>query len=332
MKQTLKEKAKTLPDLPGVYLMKDSEGTVIYVGKSKQLRRRVSSYFGSDKGQSSKVKKLVRHIKSIEYEVVDTELDALLRECTLIKELKPIYNRLLKEDKKYCYIVVNKEEALPRARLAYEKGKEGIYFGPYDRKQSLEEAIEAINLYYGWPTCKEVVEKEGCLSFLRGRCLGFCEQEVARQVLASHLQDMFDFLRGKHQKVLNFYKMKMEKAANQLEFEEAAQYRNIIGSLKALNFKKEAIAYGLSRQKGLLFVPKPLGGIKVYGLLGTTILFTEHVFRKEVTSFLREKLQQNTTKPRKQFTKQEIDEVYIIYSYLRNTDKCTYISWKEKEL
>ncbi len=329
MKHLLREKASTLPCLPGVYLMKDSQGSVIYVGKSKELRKRVGSYFGSDKGHSPKVKRLVRHIKSFDYEVVDTEFEALLRECELIKTLKPIYNRLLKEDKKYCYLVVCPENPLPRAEIAYEKGKEGLYFGPYDRKQGLVEAVQALNTYYQWPTCKEVLPKEGCLSFLSGKCIGCCDPQIREEQVPLRLERMIDFLKGGNEEPLFFCEKKMQEAALNLAFEKANFYKNNLSSLKALRFRKEAVAYSLSHQKGLLFMPKPTGGIKVYGLQGTTVLFSNEVEKEEVTSSLKDQLLQEATEPRVSLRKEEVDAAYIVYSYIQGKGDSTYIPIEE---
>lgn len=319
-----KNELKDLPALPGVYLMKDQEHTIIYVGKSKNLKRRVSSYFGESTHHSPKVKRMVRHIKSFDYVVTDTELDALLLECRLIKELRPIYNRLLKDDQKYRYIYISTESTLPRARVAYDKGDDGEYFGPYNITRQLEIAAEAINAYFKLPVCEGKMKKEGCLTFLRKQCLGPCEGDQKREIYNENIKRAIDFLRGNNHAIIDYYEEEMKRAAQNLDFEKASMYRDYGSVLKMLGFREEAIAFSLSNQKGIAFISRPEGGVKCYGLLGTQVIFTTYLERKQISSELLRNFNANKTSPRTQLSKEEVDEAHIMYSYIMSQADCEY--------
>ncbi len=330
--EELQQQAKLLPNLPGVYMMRDSLGNIIYVGKSKELKKRVSSYFGKRvKDERHKVKRMVAHIDRFDYEVTDTELDALLLECKMIKALKPIYNSLLKNDKRYRFIVINKNAELPRAEVAYEKGEEGEYFGPYDIPYRLMSGVEAINSYYRLPTCKKRDQRKDCLSYRMKRCIGPCEEE--HHILIEYqerLEGVISFLEGKDMCILDYYREQMQIAAQTLDFEKAVQYRDYMSVLKMLGFRKEAIQFSLDNRKGIAVVKMPIGGFKLYLLAGTQVVYTkcfEEIInplpQKQKQEILKEILEashncfQKYSQSRQYLEKEEVDEVMITYYYLK---------------
>ncbi len=339
--EELRQRAKELPDLPGIYMMKDSLGNIIYVGKSKALKKRVSSYFRNQSDERSKVKRMVSAIVSFDYEVTDTELDALLLECSLIKKLKPVYNSLLKNDKRYRYLVVRKNAVLPRIEVAYEKGEEGTYFGPYDMPYKLILGAEAINHYYKLPTCKDQIRGEDCLAYRMKRCTGPCSAEGKNLAeYENNLKAASLFLEGKGSAVLDYYNEQMSEAAQNLEFEKAAEYRNYAAVLKMLRYRKEAIQFSMDGTKGIAFVKMPRGGLKLYILEGTEIIFTkcfeskDPVLQnnKQVLSFILEHsgCLSKEKKIKSALEKSEIDHAIITYYFLKTKDESFYENIKGK--
>ncbi|WP_069999733.1 GIY-YIG nuclease family protein [Cellulosilyticum sp. I15G10I2] len=335
----LQQKAKLLPSLPGIYMMRDSLGNIIYVGKSKALKKRVSSYFGKTiKDEKHKMKRMVASIVSFDYQETDTELDALLLECKLIKELKPIYNSLLKNDKRYRFIEINREAELPRVNVAFEKGDVGEYFGPYDIPYRLNIGVEAINSYYKLPLCKKRVQKKECLAYRMKRCIGPCQEEKAILIdYESRLQEAAHFLEGKDLEILTYYEEKMQMASERLEFEKAVQYREYIAVLKMLGYRKEAIGFSLDNRRGIALVKIPRGGFKLYLLRGTQIVYTrcfeeiaapvqkEHkqILQKAILEagdkYFKQRLQS-----KKHLEKGEVDEAMITYYYLKTKRESCY--------
>ncbi|MDF2614276.1 MAG: Excinuclease subunit domain protein [Clostridia bacterium] len=334
--EELRQQAKVLPSLPGVYMMKDRLGNIIYVGKSKELKKRVKTYFGKVPKESSKIKRLVAHIDHFDYTVTDTELDALLLECRLIKKLKPIYNTLLKNDKRYRFIKINKNAELPRAEVAYEKGEEGEYFGPYDMPYLLSIGVEAINEYYQLPECKTKVPRKDCLSFRMNRCMGPCEDDALLEYRGK-IESAVSFLEGKDIAIINHYEKKMSSASDKYDFEKAANYRDYITVLKMLGFKKEAIQFSLENQKGIMLLKMPKGGIKLYLLSGTQIIYMRCF--EEISLPLQKDKQrelirhildlarlyfQKEVESRKYLAKAEVDEALITYYYLKTKSDSYY--------
>ena len=328
--EELKLEAKKLPLLPGVYLMKDGEGYVIYVGKSKHLRNRVSSYFGSLKHVKPKVKRMVAAIDHFEWQLTDTELEALLLECKLIKQYKPLYNRLLKNDKKYRYIQVQVEASLGTIQAVYEKGKAGVYFGPYDQGVDLKIAVEALKDYFKLPHhCKERMDMEECLTYRLQRCIGACNKEN-KDKHQQALKETIDFLEGSNNSPLQFYETAMKSASEQLHFDKAVLYREIWYALKRLGYRQEAIALSLAQTRGMALLDCPKGGYKLYLLRGTTIIKSIYLEEAE-QGYLEEQLIQFGERYLKTpfekclaLDKGEIDQSLILYNYLMSQNTVCY--------
>lgn len=342
--EELRKKANALPLLPGVYLMKDELGNIIYVGKSKALKKRVRTYFGKLTGERTKIKRMVNAIVDFDYELTDTELDALILECRLIKAYKPMYNSLLKSDKKYRYIKLDANKVLQRAELAYEKGEEGLYFGPYDMPYLLAHGVKAINAYYGLPTCKEVIHKKDCLIYRLGQCSAPCEEEN-KACYEAKLKQAIDFLEGRDEKILAFYEEKMREAAETFEFDKAIGYRDALSVLRLLGYRKEAIAYSLAGTPGIAFIKKPMGGVKYYILAGTQIVDTRCIEEAELEDLTHkpgeglikelkkrfEKQKKEVFQKRSHLEKGEIDEAMILYFYLHTKADCLYLNMEERK-
>lgn len=323
MKIELKQKAATLPLLPGVYLMKDQMGSIIYVGKSKHLKKRVTSYFGQSKHRPRKVERMIKQIMDFDYIVVDTELDALLLECQLIKEIRPIYNKLLKNDSRYRYIHLNEAGSFPYFESVYEKKEKGLYFGPYDMKNELDYAIECLNEYYLLANCKGRPNRECCVAHLKNQCLAPCDDAENGERYLAQVHKAIRFLEKGEGEILAFYQRKMQEASENLLFEKANWYKEAYKALMMLTYREAALAWSLSKTRTIAFIPKPTGGIKVYLLIGAHIIKTLSVQRKQISPKWEAYFNIELNRPLA-INKEEVDRAYIIYAYLRRNSECMY--------
>ena len=238
---------KVLPDKPGVYLMKNSFDEVIYVGKAKILKNRVKQYFQQSKNHSEKVKAMVSNIAEFEYIITDSEMEALILECNLIKNYRPKYNILLKDDKSYPYIKITINEDFPRVFISRTKAKDGgKYFGPYTDYTAVRETIELIKKIFPIRSCKKYI-KEGekptrvCLNYHIKLCPAPCGAHISKQEYASIIDDIVQLLSGKDKHILSKLKNEMEEASNELQFEKAASIRDKIYAVKKITEKQKII-------------------------------------------------------------------------------------------
>ena len=240
MNQVIAEKLKQLPDLPGCYLMKDAAGTVIYVGKAVNLKRRVSSYFRGS--HDAKTELLVADIVDFETVVVDSEDEALILEANLVKRHMPRYNILLRDDKHYPYLRLTLSEDYPRLLIARRAKADGSrYFGPYPNAGGMHRAVEAILDIFPLRTCNGAVLKSGaraCLNAHIGRCLAPCEGRISRDEYSALVNQVAQFLQGKSQELIKKEKQAMEEAAAELDFEQAARHRDRMSALQQLQEKR----------------------------------------------------------------------------------------------
>ena len=242
----IQEQLKKLPAEPGVYLMKDKDDKIIYVGKAISLKNRVRQYFQSSKNHSSKVKSMVKNINSFEYIITDSELEALILECNLIKKYRPKYNVLLRDDKTYPYIKVTVNEDYPRVlkvrRVIKDKAK---YFGPYTNVEAVNDTLEVIRNIYPIRTCNIDIEKainnkvRPCLNYHIKRCVGPCTGNVSKEEYNKMIEEILLFLSGKEEKLIEILKEKMNKCAMDFNFEDAAIYRDKINSLQEMLQKQK---------------------------------------------------------------------------------------------
>lgn len=244
----IQEELKKLPDKPGVYIMKDVNGIVIYVGKAVVLKNRVRQYFQNSANHPPKVCAMVSRIHEFEYIVTDTEVEALMLECNLIKKYKPKYNILLKDDKHYPYIKVTMNEQYPRILKTRRVEKDGAkYFGPYSSAFAVNDAIDTIKKLFPIKTCnrnlpRDIGKFRHCLNYHIRQCLGPCQGEVNREEYRNMMKKICSFLGGQYDEILNDLKGQMETAAQNLEFEKAAQLRNKINSIVQLSEAQKVLS------------------------------------------------------------------------------------------
>jgi excinuclease ABC subunit C len=248
---TLEEKLKNLPTSPGVYLHKDDAGKIIYVGKAKNLRNRVRSYFQSGRGHDRKTRELVRRISDLEFIVTDTEVEALILESNLIKQHKPRYNILLKDDKQYPHLKLTINEAFPRVMITRKLQRDGaLYFGPFLPASLARRTIDLINRTFQLRTCD--IEIDGrlprpCLEYHIKRCLGPCVRGLCTpEEYAESVRDVRMFLEGKNRELADEYERRMSAASDEMRFELAAKYRDLRKTVLAVSEQqKMAVAQDL---------------------------------------------------------------------------------------
>lgn len=295
---------KVLPDKPGVYLMKNTLGEIIYVGKAKVLKNRVRQYFQNSKNHSEKVKAMVKHIAEFEYIVTDSEMEALILECNLIKKYRPRYNILLKDDKHYPFIKVTINEDFPRVFMTRILAKDGAkYFGPYTDVNAIYETIELIKSIFPIRTCKRLIKENGekvrpCLNYHIGLCNSPCGGYISREEYGKIVKDVTDLLSGKDKDIVKKLKEQMEEAAENLEFEKAAALRDKILALQKItekqkiitgNFADEDFINTYSDEKDTSIQVFFLRGGKITGREHFTIENTEGTDKKEIiTNFIKE--------------------------------------------
>lgn len=237
----LKEKLRLLPDDPGVYIMLDKEGVVIYVGKARVLKNRVRQYFHSS-AKPEKVAAMVEHIADFYYIITKTEIDALALENNLIKKYKPKYNILLKDDKTYPYIKIHTKEEFPRASITRKiKKNDGKYFGPFMGGVRCGEILDILGSVYNLRTCTTVVgekPKKPCLAYHLGRCLAPCAHSCSKEEYASRVKSALSFLDGNYEEAEEVLQEKMLRFAEQEEFELAMEYREKLNMLSKLKLKR----------------------------------------------------------------------------------------------
>lgn len=236
---------KILPNKPGVYLMKNTLGEIIYVGKAKILKNRVRQYFQNSKNHSEKVKAMVKNISEFEYIVTDSEMEALILECNLIKKYSPKYNISLKDDKFYPFIKITTNEDFPRVFITRNYAKDGNkYFGPYPNAGAVHETINLIRKIFPLRTCKKLIIEGGqqtrpCLNYHIKKCNAPCEGHISKDEYKKMIDEIMDVLSGKDKTLVNKLKKEMQEASVNLEFEKAASFRDKILSIETIAEKQK---------------------------------------------------------------------------------------------
>ncbi|MBR5959869.1 MAG: excinuclease ABC subunit UvrC [Clostridia bacterium] len=250
--EKLEEKIRMLPDSPGCYLMKDASGEIIYVGKAVNLKNRVRSYF-RDTAHTPKVAAMIAHIDDFDVLLCETNLEALILECNLIKLHKPYYNILLKDDKHYPYLKVDMRQPFPRLELCRKMEKDGAkYFGPYIGANAVRQVIEAVRDVFPIRSCKQVLPpknpKRPCMNYDIGRCLAPCAGKCTEETYREMMEGVLSFLGGDYDSVLKTLKKDMEEAAAALRFEKAAAIRDKIRDVQGLMERQIALRTDRSEQ------------------------------------------------------------------------------------
>ena len=241
----IEEELKKLPAQPGVYIMHDDKDEIIYVGKAVNLKNRVRQYFQSSRTKTAKIEKMVSHIARFEYILTDSELEALVLECNLIKEHRPRYNTMLKDDKTYPYIKVTVSEEYPRILFSRTMQKDkNKYFGPFTSAGAVKDTIDLLHRIYRIRTCtrnlpRDIGKDRPCLYYHIKQCDGPCQGYISKEDYQKQIRGVLDFLGGKYAPVTKFLTDKMYEASEQMEFEKAAEYRDLIKSVNQIAQKQK---------------------------------------------------------------------------------------------
>ncbi|WP_019639759.1 GIY-YIG nuclease family protein [Paenibacillus fonticola] len=332
--------------------MKDFQNTIIYVGKSKSLRKRVQSYFYNNKSHSPKVKKLVKHVKDLEHIVTDTEFEAFLLECKLIQELKPMYNRKMKNPLSYTYIAVRQTDGLRRLEIRNDPSMKDslIQFGPYTaNKHAVEKAVQGIqaalkiscNYAYSAsstpssaPSSSASAGGSPCLNYSLGLCLGMCLGGEAVQLYNARLEQLIGLLDGTDLSLLAQMELSMLEASRQYDFEKAAKYRDCINDMNFLLNKEKVIDFMAENRNIAVMEQLNETTLKVFLIKRNEVRYSEK-FTVETTSEF-EKLYVNMKELILRYfnigqvlecaavNRAEIDAAQIIYSYLQSS-ACQYL-------
>lgn len=326
------EELKKLPDNPGVYIMKDDYGEIIYVGKAISLKNRVRQYFQSSRSSTPKVNALVKNISEFEYIIVDNEIEALILESNLIKKHKPKYNVLLRDDKSYPYIKVTTNEKYPRVIKTRRVLKDGAkYFGPYPSGYAVNDTLEIITNLYPIRTCNlkldgtRVIDRP-CLNYYIERCLAPCQGNVDEKQYREMINEIIMFLNGKEDKLVELIEEKMVEASKKMDFENAAKYRDQINSLKLILEKQKIVSTNIVDQdvigmaRGIEEVCVQVFFIrsgKVVGREHFILYDVEHLERSEVlSSFIKQFYLGTAYVPKEVFVEEEFEDMEVVSKWL----------------
>ncbi len=241
----IEDELKKLPARPGVYIMHGEQDEIIYVGKAVSLKNRVRQYFQTSRNKGVKIEQMVTHIQRFEYIVTDSELEALVLECNLIKEHRPKYNTMLKDDKSYPFIKVTVQEDFPRILFARQMRKDKAkYFGPYTSSGAVKESIELIRKLYQIRNCsrnlpRDTGKERPCLYYHIHQCQAPCQGYISREAYRENVHRALDFLNGDVKEVVRDLQEKMEKASGELRFEEASEYRDMIQNIRRITERQK---------------------------------------------------------------------------------------------
>ena len=241
----IQEELKKLPGKPGVYLMHDEKDAIIYVGKAISLKNRVRQYFQSSRNKGAKIEQMVTHISRFEYIVTDSELEALVLECNLIKEHRPKYNTMLMDDKTYPFIKVTVNEPFPRVMMARRMKKDKAkYFGPYTSAGAVKDTIELIRKLYHIRSCnrslpKDIGKERPCLNYHIHQCYAPCQGYISREEYRKSIDEVVRFLNGNYDPILKELEEKMLDSSENLEFEKAIEYRELLASVQKIAQKQK---------------------------------------------------------------------------------------------
>ncbi len=283
---SIEEELAKLPDSPGVYIMHDKQDTIIYIGKAKSLRHRVHQYFQPSHDEGIKKAQMVKQIAYFEYIITDSELEALVLECNLIKEHRPKYNTMLRDDKTYPYIKVTLGETYPRVLFCRQiKKDKSKYFGPFTSAAAVKDTIDLVQKIYQLRTCsKKFPESFGkerpCLNYDMKQCLGVCTGQISEEEYQAHVDGALSFLNGNYKSVVESLEEKMQEASAKLDFEKAAEYRDLLNSVNACMQKQKITNANGSDDLDVVALAKAEEDavIQVFFIRGGKLIGREHFF------------------------------------------------------
>ncbi|MGQ9457970.1 MAG: excinuclease ABC subunit UvrC, partial [Anaerolineae bacterium] len=330
--ETLKEKLDALPAKPGVYLMRDVHGRVLYVGKAVNLRARVRSYFHSSAQHTAKVRHLVGEVRDLEVIVTDSELEALILEANLIKRYRPRFNVRFRDDKQYPYIKVNWQDPYPRVHLTRRVERDGArYYGPYTSSQAVSQTLDALRKIFPFLTCtREITGKDRrpCLYYHIRRCAGPCIGAVTQEEYREIVAQVCLFLEGHTEKVLAHLQQKMQEAAEALQFERAAQYRDQIRAVQAVTERQKVVSAALADQDVIAFARDDgQACVHVFFVRNGKLLGREYFLlegtegepdEEIMSAFLKQFYSGAAHIPREILLPERVDEAIVIEQWLRD--------------
>ena len=281
----LEEELAKLPAQPGVYIMRDKQDAIIYIGKAKILKNRVRQYFQPSHDEGLKKAQMVSHIDHFEYIVTDTELEALVLECNMIKEHRPKYNTMLRDDKTYPYIKVTLGEDYPRVLFSrLQKKDRSRYFGPFTSATAVKETIDLVNKLYALRTCSRNLPKDQgkdrpCLNYHMKQCAGCCQGYISSEEYGERVSQAIDFLNGNIGPVIRDLEAKMQAAAEEMDFEKAAEYRDLIESIRAC-IQKQKITHGDEEDKDIIAMAcdDEEAVVQIFFIRGGKLIGRDHFF------------------------------------------------------
>lgn len=326
------EELKKLPRKPGVYIMRDDKDVILYVGKAINLHNRVRSYFRENIVRGPAIDQMVSLIARFEYIVTDSELEALVLENNLIKENSPKYNTLLKDDKTYPYIKVTVGEDYPRILFSRTMKKDkSRYFGPYTSAAAVKDTIELLNKLYQLRTCNRVLPRDTglerpCLNYHIKQCLAPCQGYVSKEEYRQQVAGALEFLNGNYSPILKDLEEKMNKAAEELEFEEAARYRDLLSSVRQVS-QKQKITEGVGEDKDILalYQDETEAVVQVFFVRDGKLIGREHYYMTHVPENNKPAILQDFVKqfyagtpfiPRELMLQYEIEDAELIEKWL----------------
>ncbi len=285
----IQEELKKLPGRPGVYIMHDETDDIIYVGKAISLKNRVRQYFQSSRNKGAKIEQMVTHIVRFEYIVTDSELEALVLECNLIKEHRPKYNTMLMDDKSYPFIKVTVDEPFPRVMLARKMVKDKAkYFGPYTSAGAVKDTIELIRKLYCIRSCnrklpKDIGKERPCLNYHIHQCKAPCQGYISREDYRQSIQEVVHFLNGNYDVILKELEQKMQEASEAMEFEKAIEYRELLASVRKIAQKQKITdTAGDDRDILAVAVEEEDAVVQVFFIRGGRLIGRDHFYLKIV--------------------------------------------------
>lgn len=326
------EELKKLPDKSGVYIMKDKNGEIIYIGKAIILKNRVRQYFQSLSNQSPKVAAMVSKIAEFEYIVTDSELEALILECNLIKKYRPKFNILLKDDKSYPYIKVTVNEEFPRIIMTRRILKDGAkYYGPYSNVTAVKETIDLLKELFPIKTCKKVLPRDvgkgrPCLNFFIFKCLAPCQGDVNADEYRGVIKDICGFLAGRQEDIIKRFEVQMKEAAENMEYEKAAGIRNKINSLRHIAEKQRVLSTDFE-DRDIIAIAKQQEDacVQIFFVRSGKLIGREHFIFEDISdenvgevlnSFVKQFYSHTEFIPREIILQSEIDDTELIEKWL----------------
>lgn len=328
----IEEELKKLPGRPGVYIMHDKHDDIIYVGKAVSLKNRVRQYFQTSRNKGVKIEQMVERIQRFEYIVTDSELEALVLECNLIKEHRPKYNTMLKDDKSYPFIKVTLGEDFPRVLFSRTMKKDkSRYFGPYTSAGAVKDTIDLIKKLYKLRSCsrslpRDIGKERPCLYYHIGQCNAPCQGKISKEEYRRSIDEALEFLNGNHAPVLKMLESRMNEAAENMEFETAIEYRELINSVHQVA-QRQKITHGDGEDKDVLAMAVDGGDavVQVFFIRGGKMIGRDHFYLRVapqdtrsviLSSFIKQYYAGTPFVPRELMLETEIEDHEVVEAWL----------------